>query len=156
MIEEKKPITHFNGIAIKSCIAWPVTLMKKVGTISNPHRIITYDPKKNEDVEYYNLQGNNRVYLEEGIYASYTGGGSFVIFYLTEADRQEAKKCFQELQKEKLLEEFQVPKIMAEFDFSENSQITLCLYLEADRRGIEKIGNGVMYGVILNPKVYNS
>jgi hypothetical protein len=144
-----------NGVTIRNSMASPSALMEAIESISDPNQVIVYDPTKNEDIEYRTPQQSNRIYLEDGVYASYTGCGSFVTFYPTEKEREDAKKWFHKLE-EKMIstKEIQLPAICAELDLPEKSQTTPCLYLEAEERGAGETSNGMIYGVIVNPKYY--
>ena len=82
-----------DGVTIRNSIASPGALMEAIETISDRSKMIIYDPSKNEDVEYRDIEQSNRIYLEDGIYASYTGCGSFVTFYPTAKARGEGQTC---------------------------------------------------------------
>ncbi len=144
-----------DGVTIRNSIASPGALMEAIETISDRSKMIIYDPSKNEDVEYRDIEQSNRIYLEDGIYASYTGCGSFVTFYPTAKARGEAKNLFHKLEAEIFsTKEIQIPTICAEFDLYENSKTIPCLYLEAEERGEGQTCNGMIYGVIVNPQSY--
>jgi hypothetical protein len=144
-----------DGITIRNSMASSGALMEAIEIVYDPSQIIVYDPNKNQDIEYRDPQQSNRIYLEDGIYASYTGCGSFVTFYPTPKEREEAKRWFSKLEKQiSSTKTVQIPTICAEFELQENSQMTPCLYLEAEERGEGETGFGMIYGVIVNPKSY--
>jgi hypothetical protein len=144
-----------DGVTIRNSIASLGALMEAIDIVSELSQIIVYDPFKNEDIEYHNPKQSNRIYLEDGVYASYTGCGSFVTFYPTAKEREEAKKGFSKLEEEIYsTKKVQIPTISAEFELPENSQMIPCLYLEAEERGEGETGSGMIYGVIVNPKSY--